>query len=153
MKRILLLLVLFAGVAAMSYGRVVLKGESNTPFGSYTIEVCDRPLNLAGEDLKCYLITYENYPDVVKVYVDKDRRCKNYVVTSDELSVMYTCNGEFFGVNKVGKKYHCVGLKTDDAKLDRSNYFHQKVILRGGPTEELDAAMLIASYYPALIAE
>ena len=150
MKRISLFLLLFAAVAAMSYGRVVLKGESNTTFGSYTIEVCDRPLNLAGEDLKCYLITYENYPEVVKIYVDKDRRCKNYVVTSDDLSVMYTCNGEYFGVNKVGKKYQAEGLKTDDAKLDRADYFRQKLISHG-PTDELDAAMLIASYYPELI--
>ena len=38
MKRIILVLVLFAGVAAMSYGKVILKGESNTSFGGYTIE-------------------------------------------------------------------------------------------------------------------
>ncbi len=40
MKKIILVLVLFAGVAAMSYGKVILKGESNTSFGSYTSGGC-----------------------------------------------------------------------------------------------------------------
>jgi hypothetical protein len=150
MKRFLLILVLFAGVAALSFGRVIVKGESNTPFGSYTIEVCDQPLMLAGEELKCYLITYENSPAIVKVFVDKEKKCKNYIVTSDDLSVMYTCNGKYFGVNKVGKKYISEGIKTDDSKLDRSDYFRQKVIALG-PTDEFDATLLIASYFPELI--
>lgn len=150
MKRILLCLMLFAGMTAMSYGRIIVKGDSNTSFGRYTIEVIDRPLILAGEELKCYLITYENSPVTLKVYVDKEKKCKNYVVTSDDLSVMYTCNGEYFGVNKVGKKYLSEGLRTDDRKIDRTDYFHQKVISRG-PTEEVDAAMLIAAYYPELL--
>lgn len=150
MKRILLCLMLFAGMTAMSYGRIIVKGDSNTSFGRYTIEVIDRPLILAGEELKCYLITYENSPVTLKVYVDKEKKCKNYVVTSDDLSVMYTCNGEYFGVNKVGKKYLSEGLRTDDRKIDRTDYFHQKVISRGS-TEEVDAAMLIAAYYPELL--
>ncbi|MCK7534552.1 MAG: hypothetical protein MZV63_27855 [Marinilabiliales bacterium] len=83
-------------MAALSYGKVIVKGESNTSFGSYTIEVCDQPMMLAGEELKCYLISYENSPVTVKVFVDKDKNCKNYVVVSDDLSVMYTCNGKLF---------------------------------------------------------
>jgi len=150
MKRILLVLVLFAGLTAMSYGRVIVKGESNTSFGSYTIEAIDQPMMLAGEELKGYLITYENYPETVKVFVDKDKRCKNYVVVSDGLEVMYTCNGEYFGVNKVGKKYKEADISTDEGKLDRTGYFHQKVLSRG-KTEEFDALQLIASYYPALV--
>jgi len=150
MKRILLVLVLFAGVTAMSYGRVIVKGESNTSFGSYTIEAIDEPLMLAGEELKGYLITYENYPETVKIFVDKDKKCKNYVVVSDGLEVMYTCNGEYFGVNKVGKKYKEADISTDERKLDRNGYFHQKVLARG-KTEEFDALQLIASYYPALV--
>lgn len=150
MKKVFLALLVFACMTAVSYGRIIVKGESNTPFGSYTIEVCDQPMMLAGEELKCYLINYENSPLTVKVFVDKDKKCKNYVVVSDDLSVMYTCNQAYFGVNKVDKKYMAAGLKTDDARLDRYDYFHQKVLARGHTTD-FDATVLIASYFPELI--
>jgi hypothetical protein len=152
MKRIIVVLVLFAGVAAMSYGKVTLKGESNTSFGAYTLEAIDQPLTLAGETVKCYLLTYENSPVKVKIYVDKEKNCKNYVVVSDDLAVMYSCNGKYFGVNKVDKKYKTDGISTEDNHLDRTSYFRQKVITQG-ITEEQDAALLIASYFPMLIKE
>ena len=152
MKRILVGLVLIAAFSALSFGRVIVRGNSNTPLGMYTIELSDKPVMLAGEEMKCYIITYENSPLQVKVLVDKEKNCKNYVVISDELSVMYTCNGKFFGVNRLDGKYNASGLTTCDEKLDRSDYFHQKVISHG-TTEDFDATMLIASYFPALIKE
>lgn len=152
MKRIILVLVLFAGVAAMSYGRVIKKGESNTSFGRYTLEVVDQPLTLAGETVKCYLLSYENSPVKVNIYVDNEKNCKNYVVVSDDLAVMYSCNGKIFGVNKVDKKYRTDGIRTDDSQLDRTGYFRQKVISQG-VIEEQDAALLIASYFPMLLKE
>lgn len=150
MKRIFIALLLFAGVASLSFGRVIAKGESNTSFGKYTIEVCDQPQSLNGEEMKCYLITYENSPVTMKVFVDKEKKCKNYVVVTDGLSVTYTCNGQFFGVNKVDPKFKEAGIITADELLDRGAYFHQKVIAQG-VTEDFDATRLIASYYPALI--
>lgn len=150
MKRIFLALLVFATMTALSYGKIIVKGESNTSFGRYTIEVCDQPMQLAGEEMKCYLISYENSPITAKVFVDKDKKCKNFVVVSDDLSVMYSCNGQYFGVNKVGKQYQAAGLSTDDARLDRYDYFHQRVLARGGTTD-YDAAVLIASYFPELI--
>jgi hypothetical protein len=143
-------MLLFATLAALSYGKVVVKGESNTPFGAYTIEILDQPMMLGGEEMKCYLISYENTPLQAKVFVDKVKGCKNYVVVTDELSVMYTCNGKYFGVNKVGKKYKEAGIVTDDARLDRTDYFRQKLITQG-ETAEFDATALIASYFPALL--
>ncbi|MBE0673222.1 MAG: hypothetical protein IH591_01045 [Bacteroidales bacterium] len=150
MKRIFLALLVFATMTALSYGKIIVKGESNTSFGRYTIEVCDQPMQLAGEEMKCYLISYEKSPLTVKVFVDKDKKCKNFVVVSDDLSVMYSCNGKYFGVNKVDEQYQAAGLSTDDARLDRYDYFHQKVLARGGTTD-YDATVLIASYFPELI--
>ncbi len=143
-------MLVFACLAVLSYGKVIVRGESNTSFGRYTIEICDQPMMLAGEELKCYLISYENSPVTVKVFVDKDKNCKNYVVVSDDLSVMYTCNGMYFGVNKLDKQYKSAGLSTDDSRLNRSNYFHQKVLAQGKPGDS-DATSLIASYFPELI--
>jgi hypothetical protein len=150
MKRILLVFVLFAAVTALSFGKVIVSGNSNTAFGMYTIELCDQLKVFAGEEMNCYLISYSNSPVQAKVFVDKDKKCRNYVVISDELSVMYTCNGKYFGVNKVGKEYKDEGIFTDNSKLDREDYFHQRVIQQGD-TEEYDATMLIASYFPELI--
>lgn len=150
MKRIILGVLFFAAVSALSFGKVIIRGESNTPFGSFTIEVSDKPVTVAGEELKCYLISYENSPLQVKVLVDKEKNCKNYVVVSNDLSVMYTCNGKFLGVNKLGKKYTEAGLGTSEEKLDRLDYFHQKVISQGDAAE-YDAMTLIASYFPELI--
>lgn len=152
MKRIFLAVVLLVCVATMSYGRKVAEGVSNTSFGRYTIEVQEEPYMLSGEEAKCYLITYENSPIQVRVIVDKDKKCKNYIVASDDLTVMYTCNGEYFGVNKVDKKYNVAGFRTDDNKLDRTDYFHQKLLVPG-ITSEVDAAKLIASFYPQLLKE
>ncbi|MCU0457974.1 MAG: hypothetical protein MUE37_02650 [Bacteroidales bacterium] len=152
MKRIMFVLLVFAAFSALSFGKVIARGDSNTSFGTYTIELSDQPVMLAGEEMKCYLISYEKSPLQVKVLVDKEKRCKNYVVISDELSVMYTCDGKFFGVNKVDGKYKESGLSTCDEKLDRSDYFHQKVIAQG-QTQDFDATVLIASYFPELIKE
>jgi hypothetical protein len=152
MKRIILAVMLLACVGSLSYGKKVAEGMSNSPLGKYTIEVLDEPLLLAGEEMKCYEITYENSPMTVKVIVDKEKKCRNFLVVSDGLSVMYTCNGEYFGVNKVDKKFLKEGIATDDDALDRGDYFHQKLI-KWGYTTEVDAARLIASYYPELIKE
>lgn len=152
MKRIIFGLVLFAAFSTLSFGKVVVRGNSNTPLGMYTIELADKPVMLGGEEMKCYFITYEKSPLQVKVLVDKEKNCKNYIVISDELSVMYTCNGVFFGVNRLDGKYNASGLTTCDEKLDRYDYFHQKVISHG-TTEDFDATMLIASFFPALIKE
>jgi len=150
MKRIYFALLLFACMAVASYGKVIVKGNSNTPFGGYTIEICDQPMTLAGEELKCYLISYDSSPLTLKVFVDKNKSCKNYVVVSDALSVIYSCNGKFFGVNKVSKQYGSAGLSTDENRLDRAEYFHQKVLAQG-KTDDFDATRLIASYFPELI--
>jgi hypothetical protein len=150
MKRIILGVLLFAAVSALSFGKVILRGESNTSFGAYKIEVSDKPVVVAGEELKCYLISYENSPLQVKVLVDNEKNCRNYVVVSDDLSVMYTCTGEYLGVSKLSKKYRNAGLSTSDVKLDRSDYFHQKVLTQG-PTAETDALGLVASFFPELI--
>jgi len=150
MKRIILAFMFLACVATLTYGRKVAEGLSNSSLGKYTIEALDEPFMLAGEAMKCFEITYENSPMTVRVIVDKDKKCRNFLVVSDKLSVMYTCNNEYFGVNKVDKKYAKAGFTTDDASLDRADYFHQKLIVRGY-TGEIDAARLIASYYPDLI--
>lgn len=150
MKRILISALLLIGFASLSFGRIVAEGETLSPLGKFTIATSDTPMMIAGKELPTYLITYENSGLTVKVAVDKEKRCKNYIVVSDQLSVMYTCNGDYFGVNLLSEKYAKAGFTTETEMLDRSDYFHQKVLSRG-MTTEIDAAKLIAVYFPSLI--
>ena len=147
------LILLLAGVASAqsqrTFSKKVAEGATSTPFGNYTIRAADEPVILEGLKVTCYQITYDKSPVIVEILVDEEVNCKNYIVTSDGLSVMYSCNGSYFGVNLIDKKYNKEGYVTDETYLDHLNYFHQK-ILALGKQEEIPAASLIACYYPLL---
>jgi hypothetical protein len=128
----------------------VADGDTHTPFGKYTIELLNEPLIVDGEQATRYRITYENSPISVTVVVDKEKKCKNYIVVSEGVSVMYKCNGEYFGINRIEEKYKKDGFVTDDKNLDKNSYFHQKLIVQG-QQQEVAATSLIASYYPSLV--
>jgi len=128
----------------------VAEGDTYTPFGKYTIELLNELLIVDGEQATSYRIAYENSPLSVTVVVDKDKKCKNYIVVSEKVSVMYKCNGEYFGINKIEEKYIKDGFITDTRNLDNFNFFHQKYIV-AGQQEEVNATMLIAAFYPYLL--
>jgi hypothetical protein len=151
MKKMILVTVLVAIISTVSFGKkVVAKGNTFTAMGDYRIETIDNPVQLKGEDCKAYKIVYENSPLDVMLVVCKDKKCRKYVVLSDKLSVQYVCNAYYFGVEKIDKSFQKEGYKTDDDNLNRLEYFHQKV-LGPGQKPELEAAKLIASYFPMLI--
>jgi hypothetical protein len=147
------LILLLAGVASAqnqrTYSKIVAEGTTYTSFGNYTIKVGDQPVMLEGEKVTCYQVTYDKSPVSIEILVDEEVNCKNYIVTSEGLSVMYSCNGSYFGVNLIDKKYSKEGYVTDETYLDHLNYFHQKILARG-KQEEIPAASLIACYYPLL---
>ncbi len=131
-------------------GKVVAEGKTFTALGDYTIETADNPALVKGEECKTYIISYENTPMKVTVAICKDRKCKTYVVLSDKLSVQYVCNETYFGVEKLDKAFEKDGYKTSDTELNRSEYFHQKVIAPG-KRGEVEATQLIAAYFPMLL--
>ncbi len=131
-------------------GKVVAEGKTFTSLGDYTIETADNPTLVKGEECKTFIISYENTPMKVTVAICKDRKCRTYVVLSDKLSVQYVCNENYFGVEKLDKAFEKDGYKTSDAELNRSEYFHQKVITPG-KRGELEATQLIAAYFPMLL--
>ena len=142
------LLVLFC--TASFAKKVVAEGKTYTALGDYKIEVADNPFMVKGEECKAYIISYENSPMKVTVALTKDRNCKKYLVLSDKLSVQYVCNSNYFGVEKLDKAFEKDGYKTSDSALNRSAYFHQKVITPG-KRDELEATQLIAAYFPLLL--
>jgi hypothetical protein len=118
--------------------------------GNYTLEIADSPVTLNGKELKAFVISYANTNMEVTVAFDKVRKGMKYYVLSDNLSVQYVCNGSFFGVAKLDKELEKDGFKTSDSALNRSEYFHQKVITTGGNCD-LENSKLIAAYFPMLI--
>ncbi len=151
MKRLILAAVLVTAFCTVSFGRkLVAEGKTYTTMGNYKIELADNQVPVKGQDCKAYVISYENSAMEVTVAVCKERKCKKYVVISDKLSVQYVCNNTYFGVEKLDKALEKDGIRTSDASLNRSEYFHQKLITPG-KKGEIEATQLIAAYFPRLL--
>jgi hypothetical protein len=151
MKRLLLAAVIITAFCTASFaGKVVAEGKTFTALGNYTIKTAENPAIVKGEECKTFVISYENTPMKVTVAICKDRKCRKYIVQSDKLSVQYVCNENYFGVEKLDKEFEKDGYKTSDAELNRSEYFHQKVI-SPGRRDVLEATQLIAAFFPMLL--
>jgi hypothetical protein len=151
MKRMILSTVIAVAFCTASFaGKVVAKGPTFTALGNYSIEIADNSVFIKGEECKAFIISYENSPMDVTVAICKERKCKKYVVLSDKLSVQYVCNADYFGVEKLDKSFEKDGFKTSDSEMNRSEYYHQKV-LTPGRRGELEATQLIAAYFPLLL--
>lgn len=150
MKTIVLTTVLFLAMNLVSNGKnVVAKGQSNSAFGTYTIEQLENHMMFNNKELDQYVISYENSALKVLVAIDKQKKCKKYYVLAKELPVQYECNGTYFGIKKLDKGLASQGYATSLSKLDREEFYHQRV-LTSETTATLDHLNLIASYYPGL---
>jgi hypothetical protein len=153
MKKLLFAALLMTAFNTALFSReFVASGKTHTALGDYKIELADKPVVINGEALKAFMITYQNSPMEVKIVIRKDKKCKNYFVFSDKLSVQYVCNGKFFGVQKLDRTLESDGYKTSEAALNKTEYFHQKLIV-SGQTDEVANAQLIAAYFPMLLNE
>ncbi len=130
--------------------KLVAEGKTFSVLGDYKIELADNPVTMRGTDCKAYRISYANTPMEVTLVVCKERKCRNYVVLSDKLSVQYVCNNTYFGVERLDNSFEKEGYRTSDSDLNRTEYFHQKV-LGTGQKDEIEAARIIAAYFPFLI--
>jgi hypothetical protein len=145
-------LLLLAFSAASFSGEFIASGKTHTALGDYTIELADSPVLLNGEKLKAFTISYENSPLEVMVIMNNDKKGMYYLALSDNLSIRYVNNGDFFGVQKIDKTITIgkTSYLTSDESLNRSEYFHQKVITSSELTD-FDSISLIAAYFPILM--
>ena len=151
MKGMILSTVLIVILSTASFAKKpVAEGKTYSALGDFKIELADNQIPLKGEDCKAYKISYANTPMDVTLVVCKERKCRRYVVLSDQLSVQYVCNENYFGVEKLDKSFEAEGYRTNDSALNKSQYFHQKV-LGSGEKGELEAIQLAAAYFPFLI--
>ena len=152
MKRIMIIAVLILATGmAVSARKFVAGGNTYSPLGEYKLEIADNPVTLNGRDLKAFVITYQNTKMEVTIAFDKTKKGMTYYVLSPALSIKYVCNGDYFGVAKLSEKeLEVEGYRTSESALNRSEYFHQKVLSRGGNCD-LENSKLIAAYFPMLL--
>lgn len=152
MKTIVLTTVLLLTLCFVSTGNnIVAKGQSNSPFGDYTIEQLDDHMIYNNKELDKYLITYEKSDMKVVVVVDKQKKCKKYYVLTDKLPIQYECDGTYFGVKKLDKAVASTGFSASGNTMNKQEFFNQRVLI-SGITDTVAHLNLIASYYPGLFA-
>jgi hypothetical protein len=153
MKRMFFAALLIVAFSSASFSReFVAGGKTHSTLGDYKIEIAENPVTINGEEFKAYVISYQNSPLEVKIVITKGKKCKNYLVLSDKLSVQYVCNENYFGVEMLDKSLAVDGYSSSTAALNRSEYYHQKV-LAPGKRGEIENAQLIAAYFPMLLTE
>jgi hypothetical protein len=151
MKKMFFAALLLVAFSNASFTReFVAGGKTHSALGDYKVEIADNPVTLNGQQVKAFIISYQNSPLEVTVAIMKGEKCKNYIVLSDKLSVQYVCNENYFGVEKLDKSLNADGYMTSDAALNRSEYFHQKKLAEG-KRGEVENTQLIAAFFPMLL--
>jgi hypothetical protein len=152
MKRLFFLALLTIVLGSAANAReFVAEGKTYSALGDYRIETADNPVNINGEELKAYIISYQHSPMEVTIVVRKGKNCKNFIVLSDKLTVQYVCNPNYFGVEKLDKTLKIEGFTAEEGALNLSEYYHQRKLANGG-RGELENTQLIAAYFPMLLA-
>jgi len=129
-----------------------LTGNSLTEFGKYTITVSDEPMIIASEAVKTYDLMYENTGNPIRVGLVKEEQCTTFVVRSGDFEIQYSCNKGVFGVKRIESRFQTLPKKEIDAKLNKVNFFSQRVISANKKSEE-ELLGLIACYFPVLVNE
>ena len=152
MKRVAALFSAIIIISLSTYAKApVAEGSTFSELGRYVIEKSSAPLIYDGRILRTYDVTYENSDIKVRIAIDdSNRRCRNYIVVSDWLSIEYKCRNNVFGTVLLEEKYAEDGIPCCIELLDKEAYFRQKVITQN-ETNEIDRLMMISVFYPELI--
>jgi len=152
MKRLITATVLILAFCTVSFAekKVVAEGKTHSVLGNYRIESPESPVMINGKELQAFTISYENTGMKAIVAVEKSSKCRKYYVLTDNLSIQYVCNGNYFGVARLDKELEKEGYSTSNNDLDNTEYYHQKV-LSCGDNDDLENTKLIAAYYPFLL--
>jgi hypothetical protein len=146
------LLTLVTGVSAKIKEGQVITGNSLTGFGKYTIVMSESPMVINSQAVPTFELLYENTANPVRIGVIKEKKCTTFVVRSDEFEVQYSCDKGVFGVKKMDKKYRELPEETCDSKIDKVNFYAQRIITQNPKTED-EMLGLIACYFPNLVDE
>jgi hypothetical protein len=144
-----LLLVCFT---TMAKGRStsLISGQSLTELGQYSINTSAEALQVGGETLKTYELTYSNSDSPVLIGVKKTKKCMDFIIHTDNFEVEYVCNKHVFGVKRINNQYQTVSTEVINEMMNNAQFYTQRVISQTPKTEE-ELLGLIACYFPSLI--
>jgi len=138
-----------ANATDLATNSINLKGNSNTSLGNYEIKELP-PVNVNGEMMRNFEITYENAQKTVLIYLDERSNCRDYVVRSKNLEVRYECRKTSFGVQLLTGKQMKYNPALNNLFISQEEFEKQQKISEG--SLPIDSALgLIASYYPQLL--
>lgn len=130
--------------------KLVAEGKTWTALGDYRIEAMEQPVVINGKELESFRVSYQNTGLTATIAVDKTSKNKKYYVLSDNLSVQYVSNRNYFGLERLDKQLEKEGYKTSVEKLNNEQYFYQKIITRDKLSDR-ENLNLISAYYPFLL--
>jgi len=124
-------------------------GNSGSELGDYLIEG-SQPITVNGKELNTFSVSYEKTNLKYLVAIEEDIHCTKYYVVAGSISAEYVSCNDFWGLSSLGN-----GVKKGIApeicsRVNRLEYFHQKVISREYHCD-MDCLKLIVCYYPMLI--
>ena len=128
----------------------ILSGNSLTDLGNYSIVKSEVPMVVNDQVLNTYDLVYENASKPVRIGVISEKKCTTFLVRSNEVEVQYVSQKGIFGVKKMDKQYRELTAATADTKIDKVNYYSQRVISQKAKTEK-ELLGLIACYFPVLV--
>ena len=140
------------GVSAKIKDGKALSGNSLTDFGKYTIVKSDAPMTADNVAIETFDLMYENTKNPIRIGVLKEKNCRTFIVKSDEFEVQYSCTNGIFGVKKIEKRFRELPAEANNSKMNRRNYFAQRVISQNQKSQE-ELLGLIACYFPNLVNE
>ncbi|TKG97122.1 hypothetical protein EYV94_01460 [Puteibacter caeruleilacunae] len=144
------LVLIMASASFASKNNVELTGESPTSFGKYTIQATGNTVFINGKEMKTYDMVYENARHQFQIAVEKTKKCRNFIVRTEDFEIRYMCDKGVFGVTKVPRKYRSIDEAYTDRHLDTKSFANQKVLTQKPKTEE-ELLGLIACYFPMLL--
>ena len=87
-------------------------------------------------------------PVIIELY--KTRKCKTYVIRSDNFEVAYVCTSRGFGARKLKVSESRVPYEITNQVINSQELERQRII-SASPVEEKEAVNLIASFLPDLV--
>lgn len=129
-----------------------MRGNSHTEFGDYSIKLSDKPMIIDGIEFPTYEIEYSNLNDVVKIGIDTQKKCQNFIVKHPGFEIQYVCSKKGFGVKLLDDEYARLNQGTINAIMDNNQFNYQQVIVSDEKPLE-DLLHLIACYFPQLICQ
>lgn len=131
--------------------KIVATGNSAGNPDSFIIVQSERPLISDAKILRTYDVMYKNSEMDVRIAIDdRDRKCISFIVVSGDFGIQYNCDKHMLGVVMVDERYVEDGIPGTDERLNRVEYFRQKVLTQNQKSET-EMLRLIAAYFPKLM--